>query len=275
MRVHHLNCGTMCPVAFDLARVFPPEHAMVCHVLLIETPSSGLVLVDTGFGTLDLKTPGLLGAAFQKLAGPLLREEETAAAQVKRLGFEPSDVRHIVPTHLDLDHAGGLPDFPLAKVHAYEPEVRAMERGATLAERHRYRRHQFAHRPDWVRYEVSGERWRGFECVRSLAGLPPEILLVPTVGHSRGHVAVVVESAAGALVHAGDAYFHHAEIRGDGRGCPLPLRLFQRAAAFDDTARRQNQARLRELARSLDIQIFSAHDPVEAASHGVEIHGRR
>jgi glyoxylase-like metal-dependent hydrolase (beta-lactamase superfamily II) len=275
MRVHHLNCGTLCPVAFELAGVFRPQHAMVCHVLLIETPSSGLVLVDTGFGTQDLRTPVLLGAAFQKLAGPLLREEETAIALVRRLGFQPSDVRHIVPTHLDLDHAGGLSDFPHAKVHAYEPEVRAMEQGSTLAERHRYRKHQFAHRPDWVRYEVSGERWRGFECVRALTGLPPELLLVPTVGHSRGHVAVVVESSKGALVHAGDAYFHHAEVRGDGRGCPLPLRLFQRAAAFDDGARRRNQVRLRELARSLDIEIFSAHDPVEAASHGVEVHGRR
>jgi glyoxylase-like metal-dependent hydrolase (beta-lactamase superfamily II) len=245
MRVHHLNCGTLCPFAFDRAGVFPPQHVMVCHVLLVETPSSGLVLVDTGFGTLDLKTPGLLGAAFQKLAGPLLREEETAVALVRKLGFSPSDVRHVVPTHLDLDHAGGLPDFPRAKVHVYEPELRGME------------------------------RWRGFECVRALAGLPPELLLVPTVGHSRGHVAVVVESAGRALVHAGDSYFHHAEIRGDGRGCPLPLRLFQRAAAFDDAARLHNQARLRELARSLDVQIFSAHDPVEAATHGVEIHGRR
>lgn len=275
MRVHHLNCGTLCPFAFDRAGVFPPKHVMVCHVLLVETPSSGLVLVDTGFGTLDLKTPGLLGAAFQKLAGPLLREEETAVALVRKLGFSPSDVRHVVPTHLDLDHAGGLPDFPHAKVHVYEPELRGMERGATFGERHRYRPHQFAHRPDWVRYEVSGERWRSFECVRSLAGLPPEFLLVPTVGHSRGHVAVVVESSGRALVHAGDSYFHHAEIRGDGRGCPLPLRLFQRAAAFDDAARLHNQARLRELARSLDVQIFSAHDPVEAATHGVEIYGRR
>jgi glyoxylase-like metal-dependent hydrolase (beta-lactamase superfamily II) len=36
--------------------------------------------------------------------------------QVQRLGFDPRDVRHIVLTHLDFDHAGGLDDFPHATV---------------------------------------------------------------------------------------------------------------------------------------------------------------
>ncbi|WP_373317754.1 MBL fold metallo-hydrolase [Planotetraspora silvatica] len=28
------------------------------------------------------------------------------------MGYDPADVRHIVVTHLDVDHCGGLPDFP-------------------------------------------------------------------------------------------------------------------------------------------------------------------
>ncbi len=36
---------------------------------------------------------------------------------MKRLGYSINDVRHIILTHLDLDHAGGLHDFPNAAVH--------------------------------------------------------------------------------------------------------------------------------------------------------------
>ena len=268
MRVHHLNCGTMCPVVFGLAQRLPRQR-MICHVLLIETPQSGLVLVDTGFGTMDLRKPALLGAGFAKIARPKLREEETALSHIERLGFKREDVRHIVPTHLDLDHAGGLPDFPNAMVHAFAPEVDAMEAGATLAERNRYRKHQFAHGPKWQRYQVQGERFFGLESVRELKGLPPELLLVPTVGHSRGHVAVVVEGGSEVLVHAGDAYFNHAEIFGSERDCPWQLRAFQRLAATDNRARLHNQARLRELARQPSVRLFCAHDAAEAWELGV------
>jgi glyoxylase-like metal-dependent hydrolase (beta-lactamase superfamily II) len=211
----------------------------------------------------------LLGAGFAKIARPKLREEETALSHVERLGFKREDVRHIVPTHLDLDHAGGLPDFPQAVVHAFAPEVHAMEAGATLAERNRYRKHQFAHRPHWQRYQVQGERFFGLESVRELKGLPPEILLVPTVGHSRGHVAVVVDHGAELLVHAGDAYFNHAEIYGNHRDCPWQLRAFQRLAASDNRARLRNQERLRALASEPRVKMFCAHDAAEAWELGV------
>ena len=57
LKVHHLNCGTMCPVCARLINgqggwLEPAQ--MVCHVLLIETPRDGLVLVDTGIGTRDI-----------------------------------------------------------------------------------------------------------------------------------------------------------------------------------------------------------------------------
>src|SRR5205823_4654081 len=58
-RVHHLNCGTMCPRGRRLVNgdgSFIADGRVVCHVLLIEAPD-GLVLVDTGFGTADITNP--------------------------------------------------------------------------------------------------------------------------------------------------------------------------------------------------------------------------
>src|SRR3954447_26425896 len=108
MRVHHLNCATMCPPAgrlMDPALSLFSRGKMVCHCLLIET-AKGLVLVDTGLGLGDLSDPSRrLGRAFVSLVKPSLDPEETARRQIERMGFKAADVRHIVLTHLDLDHA--------------------------------------------------------------------------------------------------------------------------------------------------------------------------
>src|SRR4051794_19069444 len=126
--VHHLNCATMCPIAGFLLGAEGLRGRMVAHCLLVETERDGLVLIDTGFGTRDIEGRTGLSRSFRVLTAPVLSHRETALAQVKGLGFSPSDVKHIVVTHLDLDHAGGLCDFPRAKVH-----VHAREHGAAMA----------------------------------------------------------------------------------------------------------------------------------------------
>lgn len=258
MRVHHLNCATMCP---------PFVGKMVCHVLAIETPSDGVVLVDTGLGSGDLAAPRQrLGREFVAITRPTLDASETALAQIQRLGFGARDVRHIVVTHLDLDHAGGLGDFPDAAVHVSDAEHDAALDPPTRMERQRYRAVHFAHGPKWQIHRAGGEAWKGFSGVRALEGLPPEILRVPLTGHTRGHHGIAVRRAgeAGWMLHAGDAYFHHGELEPEPR-CPLPLRAFQRVVAVDDAARVANQRRLRALAAdaAADVRIFCAHDPSE------------
>lgn len=273
MRVHHLDCGTLCPLSRRLINgdgsVFE-RGRMVCHCLLVETDAHGLVLVDTGIGLDDCADPrGRLGGAFVALTGLRPRPEQTARRRVEALGFSADDVRHVIVTHLDLDHAGGLPDFPRARVHVHADEHDAALARRTLAEQNRYRPCHFAHGPSWALYrEGAGEPWHGFSCVRAPDGLPPEILLVPLPGHSRGHACVAVRTAKGWLFHAGDAYFHHATVEPEAGPPPAGIRLFERAVAFDWAKVMGNHARLRELARvgrasSEPVRVFSAHDPYE------------
>lgn len=49
MRVHHLNCGCMCPLGGALFDGYSRRltASVVCHCLLIETDTNGLILVDT------------------------------------------------------------------------------------------------------------------------------------------------------------------------------------------------------------------------------------
>ncbi|HEY8360392.1 MAG TPA: MBL fold metallo-hydrolase, partial [Ramlibacter sp.] len=111
MRIHHLNCISSCPLGGRLMDGRTPgvltRGRLCCHCMAIET-SEGLVLVDTGFGLRDVRDPrSRLSGFFLALLSPDFREEMTALRQIERLGFTAADVRHIVLTHLDFDHAGG------------------------------------------------------------------------------------------------------------------------------------------------------------------------
>ena len=237
---------------------------LVAHCLLVEL-DTGLLLVDTGLGRADIAEPRRrLGTGFMLAARPKRDFLGTAYAQVRALGFQAEDVHDIVVTHLDLDHAGGLSDFPDARVHVYEPELRAMEQRRTPNEKLRYRTVQFAHGPKWSPHEVSGDLWFGFEAVRALAD---DVFMVPLVGHTRGHAGVAVRTAGGWLLHAGDAYFHHGEMK-TPPSCPMGLSLFEAQVAIFDSARRRNQERLRELLHDHgdEVKVFSAHCPVEFAA---------
>ena len=194
MRIHHLNCGSLCPRGGSLlgGAGGPLSPApMCCHCLLIEGDDR-LILVDTGLGVEDVNEPRRLGFLFNTLARPRLKVAETALRQVADLGYRPSDVRHIVPTHLDLDHAGGLIDFPGASVHVYAPELKAALNPPTLVERNRYRAVQLAGVAKWAPVEADGEDWCGFSSVRALPGARDDFLLIPLPGHTRGHCGVAV-----------------------------------------------------------------------------------
>lgn len=266
LKVHHLNCGTMCPACARLINGqggWLQAARMVCHTLLIETPKDGLVLVDTGIGALDVQTPLRMGRAFVQLARPQFRMEETAVAQVRQLGFDVSDVRHIIVTHLDLDHAGGLPDFPQAQVHVFRPEFdAAMHPG--LRARMRYLPQQWAHNPRWVKHEGGGEEWFGFGGLKPLPGLGEDILMVPLTGHTLGHCGVAVRGASGWLLHCGDAYFFHGELE-ERPHMPGGAAVFERLVQTDRKERIRNLERLRQLnlQRDGEVRLFCAHDPFE------------
>lgn len=267
MQIHHLNCGSLCPHGRRLINGDGGllERALsVCHCLAIES-SDGLVLVDTGFGMEDARNPGQLGAGFRVLMGPQPKVETTALKQLEQLGFSASDVSHIAVTHLDLDHAGGLPDFPNAEVHVLAPELEA-GLNPKLNERMRYiGGAHWTHSPRWAEHPASGgDDWLGFESVRILPGLDVEVLLIPLIGHSRGHTGVAINTGDGWLLHCGDAYFNHGQVQ-TPPSCPPVLRFFQTAMAADNRARKANLERLRELsARHGDeVTLVCAHDPVE------------
>ena len=224
LRVHHLNCSCMCPLGGRLMDGFSPGPTglLVCHCLLVET-DQGLVLVDTGFGERDVEHPyERLSPLFIHLNRIQFDRRVTALGQVERLGFSRRDVRNIVLTHLDFDHAGGLEDFPDATVHVLAAERRAAQERRGFIARRRYRPEQWDEVRHWRTYRAGeGEDWFGLKAVRDLDGLPPEILMIPLPGHTLGHAGVAIDTPQGWLLNAADAYFFRHEVDREIRQCPV------------------------------------------------------
>ena len=288
VRVHHLNCGTLRPLGGRLVnggRLPLLPARIVCHCVLIEA-DSGLVLVDTGFGTSDIAHLKLIGSRddpdesrvqrvrHKVITNFLLRaaldEETTAVRQVAALGHSPDDVRDIVMTHLDWDHAGGLADFPAARVHLSRTEYDYAMTGAAqtgnAVQSTRYWERQWRHGPDWVTYDTGeGDTWFGFEGVRALDGLPG-LALVPLPGHTPGQCGVAVETETGRwLLHAADGYFDHRKLDPENPRSTPGLAAFEKVFEHDAEARRDTQARLRALRAEHgdEVEVFCTHDPVE------------
>ena len=160
------------------------------------------ILVDTGFD-------GSEGARRDR---PILIEPAQALAET---GIAPESVETAVITHLHYDHAGGLDQFPNARLHLQEAEM-VYATGPCMC--HGVLRKPFTaeHVCQMVRRVYEGK----VEFHDGDALIAPGVSVHKVGGHSRGLQVVRVETANGPLVLASDAahYYENYETRN-----PFPI----------------------------------------------------
>ncbi len=259
MDIRALDAGFMRPYGGRLWDGDTPglgPARLACRCLLLDHPD-GLVLVDTGFGLADAADPSRIALAFRLSDRPTLDPAFAAITQIRAAGLDPQRVRHVVMTHLDFDHAGGLSDFPWAQVHVPATEARAARAQDGVKARQRWRPQQLP--ATMAEHDAPGPDWFGLP---TLAGPPEGILLVPLPGHTPGHCGVAVRAAEGWVLHAGDAVFMHAELEAEGRAPPLAL-AYEAMMQSDGAQRHASARRLRELkaAHGAEVTILCTHDP--------------
>lgn len=274
MRVHHLNCGAMQPYGgalFDGQTPILAPAELSCHCLLLETDAAGLVLVDTGTVSQDARDAAERHSPFFRAIDRIrLNPAEAAANQVRRLGHRPSDVAHIVMTHLDFDHAAGLVDFPGARVHLSAAEAEAARHPPNPKNRARYRSAQFADsEPRWRTYRAFPETWFGLPAV-PVEGVPG-VMLVSLPGHTPGHCGVAVQDGGGGggrtgsrwLLHAADAIFNHRELDPVSPSMPTGARAYQWFMQTSQVQRRRSLRQLRWIAHDHadEVEVICTHDP--------------
>lgn len=265
MIVHELDC---CPMHVRLrGNPFARTQAqyMPARCLLLELPDR-LVLVDTGIGVDEVAHwRGQLSAVWVALSRPTLDASVTALEQVRALGHDPRDVRDIVFTHLDTDHAGGLPDFPHATAHVLERELTASRARRRIPglQQGRYRRELLSAHERWRTYDGPGEDWFGIPGALRIADIDAELLLVPLPGHSVGHAGVAIHGDDGWLLHAGDTIMDVRQVT-DPRFRHAPgLVLFELGITADHGAARESIRHLRALHARGRCRIICSHDPRE------------
>ena len=178
---------------------------------LIEHPE-GPMLVDTGESS-RAGDPGYFPAwhpYFRFGVRASVAPEEELGPQLERRGIGPGDIRRVVMTHLHTDHAGGLAHVADAEILVSRAEWRVATSRAGRAKG--YLREHWPEGLDPTLVDLDAPD--GSRLLRS--GRPVtaagDVLMLPTPGHTPGHLSVAVRTDRGLVLLAGDASYTQSQM---------------------------------------------------------------
>jgi len=172
-------------------------------VALLHHPLEGWILFDTGLGSRfeEQLANSWWHRLWQKLLPYRWQPSETAVARIRAMGLSPEMVRYIILSHLHYDHAGGLLDFPKAKILLSEEEWERGQGSPWRAELRGYRQEQYLSLRDRVALveyplisDVDPFETSLFEVSLDLFG-DGSLILLSTPGHTPGHQSLLITHA--------------------------------------------------------------------------------
>ena len=156
----------------------------------------------------------------------------------------------VIITHLHIDHASAVLRVPPGDVRDRRREWEAAAAGGT---RQGYHQRQFDHAFDWRTVDYSSpavESFAGFGRTLDLFG-DGAVRLISTPGHTPGHQSVLLRTAQGEVLLAGDAAYTEGELRGHDR--PLVV--------ADEHLRRRSIREIEQFRRQTpDAVVILSHD---------------
>lgn len=266
VRIHAIQTGTVALKELQrngegrsrrsLARVFADKRwtePLPIFAWLIEHPE-GLIVVDTG-ETARVAEPGYF-ARWHPYFRLGLREwvepEEEIGPQLRKLGFSPDDVRWVVLTHFHTDHAGGLSHFPNSEILCSKVDYETSRGFPGKARGFLPQRWPEWFSPTFV--ELAPRPFGPFPETMRLTEAG-DVHIVPTPGHTPGHLSVALEDGETVFFFAADAsYTEQLMLDGVADG-----------VSPDPAMARQTLGRIQELVSRRPTVYLPAHDP-EAAS---------
>lgn len=183
---------------------------------LIHHPSAGPFLVDTGLHpSVSSKPEANLGRLISNFAKPELAPGQDLPAQLRARGIDAKSIRVVVMTHLHIDHASGMAEFPGATFVLTEEEwAAATTDSRPLLQGYRPAHYDYAF--DYRTVSYSGERISSYSTFGRTFDLfgDGSVRLASTPGHSAGHQSVICRLSDRDLVIAGDAIYTLDQLKG-------------------------------------------------------------
>jgi N-acyl homoserine lactone hydrolase len=219
---------------------------------LVQHPTAGAIVIDTGLHpSCVTDISGNMGRGAKLIYRPRMDHDQALRVQLPARGVELADVQTVIMTHLHVDHASAVSEFPGATFLVDRREWAAAADGGF---REGYHHRQFDHAFDWrtVDYEAEPvESFAGFARSLDVFG-DGSVRLVSTPGHTPGHQSVVLRCRRGEVLVVGDAAYTEAELRGEAR--PLLVR--------DGHVHRRSLREIAEYRRETpDALLIPGHDP--------------
>lgn len=220
---------------------------------LLEHPTAGPILVDTGLhpcaGDRLRDNFGRVNAySFRTLR---TSPEQSVPVQLRARGIDPADVALVLMTHLHVDHASAMSEFPHARFICSQAEWRAAT--ARFGVWSGYVQGQFpsASRVQTIDFDAqASDQHRPFSRTVDLFG-DGSIKLLYTPGHTKGHVSVLVRLAGREALLVGDALYALRNLHED----ILPWRT------IDEATYRQSMSELRAYAaENPNALVIPTHD---------------
>lgn len=216
---------------------------------LIEHPE-GLIVVDTG-ETSRVTDAGYFPSwqpYFKLAVREWVAPEDEIGPKLATLGFSADDVRWVIMTHLHTDHAGGLSHFKNSEILVHRPEFEIAS--GLMGKVRGFLPHRW---PQWFAprlFDLDPEPIGPFPSSLRVTEAG-DVRIVPTHGHTGGHVSVILEEEPQSVFFAGDTSYTEE----------LMLVEAIDGVAPDERAARETLRRINELARERPLVYLPSHDP--------------
>jgi glyoxylase-like metal-dependent hydrolase (beta-lactamase superfamily II) len=223
------------------------------YAWVVEHPE-GVIVVDTG-ETARASQPGYFPGwqpYFRFAVKEWVRPEEETGPQLRALGVDPQrDVRWLVLTHLHTDHAGGLGHFAGVDTLVSRAEYASAQGVHGQFEGYPNKRWPDAFAPRLL--DFTNRPYSSFAQSLPLT-TAGDVVLVPTPGHTRGHLSVIVQDGDHAVFLAGDTSYTQE----------LLLERAPDGVGPDEAQEFDTHRRILQFAQSTPTVYLPTHDPESA-----------
>jgi len=244
IKLYFFECGTLKSQKqyFTLNKDIGMPFEVPVPFFLIKHPKRN-ILFDLGNSLFVAENPEKHWGDVVNAYYPVMKKEQYVVNQLKKIGINPEDINYVILSHLHLDHAGGVGDFPNA-VYVVQQKEYDWAYSPENNQKDAYIKADFDKPVKWKK--LNGEETYDFFGDGTL-----EIWFTP--GHTPGHQSLMVNlENSGKFFLTADSCYTDENLNEN----ILP------GLVWDAELSMNVLKKLQEMQKDSNITIITGHDPL-------------